>query len=104
MKVSVVGDEDATFAGGSYLHLQRVMMDVRMWNTLSLEEQESKGVTKLKVSGTQNAADKLLDLLRQGLQQHSMPFGDINSQGVLFLSLCKKPAILSSVLGISATW
>lgn len=93
MKVSVVGDEDATFAGGSYLHLQRVMMDVRMWNTLSLEEQESiKGVTKLegKRNHKNTYADKLLDLASRFVQ-HSMPFGDINTQGVLFLSCAKSP-------------
>jgi putative iron-dependent peroxidase len=36
----LIGDEDATFAGGSYVIVQKYVHDLRAWDALSTEEQE----------------------------------------------------------------
>lgn len=93
MRVSVVGDEDPMFKGGSYLHLQRFNFDFTRWSQLSLHQQENiKGYTKLegKRTNTTVYVDKLLDMSARFIQ-HTMPFGDINTQGILFLSCAKSP-------------
>ena len=37
---AVIGEEDASFAGGSYVFVQKYMHDMEAWNALSTEEQE----------------------------------------------------------------
>ena len=36
----LIGDEDAAFAGGSYVIVQKYVHDLRAWDALSTEEQE----------------------------------------------------------------
>ena len=36
----IVGDEDAEFAGGSYVIVQKYLHDLTAWNAMSVEEQE----------------------------------------------------------------
>ncbi len=44
----LIGDEDAAFAGGSYVIVQKYVHDLRAWDALSTEEQElAIGRTKL---------------------------------------------------------
>ena len=44
-----IGNEDAAFAGGSYVIVQKYVHDMRAWNTLSMEDQEKVfGRTKLQ--------------------------------------------------------
>jgi hypothetical protein len=40
LKAALVGPEDAAFAGGSYVIIQKYLHEVTRWNTLSTEEQE----------------------------------------------------------------
>lgn len=38
---AVIGDEDKTFKGGSYVFVQKYIHDMKAWNALSVEEQEN---------------------------------------------------------------
>jgi putative iron-dependent peroxidase len=38
---AVIGDEDADFAGGSYVFVQKYLHDMHKWNGLTVEEQEA---------------------------------------------------------------
>jgi len=40
LEAALVGDEDAAFAGGSYVIVQKYLHDMKRWNALSTEEQE----------------------------------------------------------------
>ena len=37
---TIIGDEDAAFAGGSYVIVQKYLHDLAAWNALPVEEQE----------------------------------------------------------------
>ena len=39
-EAAIVGDEDATFAGGSYVIVQKYLHDMKRWNALTVEAQE----------------------------------------------------------------
>ncbi|OPX56726.1 Dyp-type peroxidase family [Oceanospirillum multiglobuliferum] len=100
-KVAIVGPEDADFAGGSYVHIQRYIHDLPSWNQQSVEQQEQiigrtktdniefKGDKKLPTShikraGIKDEEGKAVEILRQ-----SMPYGDLNEQGLYFVSYCR---------------
>src|SRR6202012_5986416 len=45
---TIIGEEDAPFAGGSYVIVQKYLHDLDRWNTLPIEQQEKIiGRTKL---------------------------------------------------------
>lgn len=100
-KVAIVGPEDAEFAGGSYVHIQRYVHDLASWNQQSVDQQEQiigrtktdnvefKGEQKLPTShikraGIKDEEGKPVEVLRQ-----SMPYGDLNEQGLYFVSYCR---------------
>jgi porphyrinogen peroxidase len=48
LNATIIGEEDAAFAGGSYVIVQKYLHDLTMWNALPIEEQERIiGSTKL---------------------------------------------------------
>lgn len=95
--------DDATFAGGSYLHTQRYQHNLALWNALHNEEQEDVyGRTKLdnieyksddkpltahtKRTSLKDEQGKAIEIVRQ-----SMPYGDMKRQGLFFVSYCHSP-------------
>lgn len=103
LEVALVGDEDPTFAGGSYLHLQRYEHDLEAWSRLPLKEQEDAyGRTKAdnieypseqksphahtKRTSLKRPDGSAMEILRQ-----SMPYGDTERKGLLFVSCCRTP-------------
>jgi porphyrinogen peroxidase len=102
--VALVSDEqDASFAKGSYLHLQRYRHNLTWWKTLPEQEQEDVfGRTKLenveysdetkpltahtKRANIKDVQGNNIEILRQ-----SMPYGDMKVQGLLFVSYCHNP-------------
>ncbi|BBB28956.1 Dyp-type peroxidase [Neptunomonas japonica] len=102
-EVALVGEEDAFFAQGSYIHLQRYVHDLNHWERLSLKEQEDTyGRTKLdnieypsaeksltahtKRASLKDSEGNSLEILR-----HSMPYGSVSEAGLLFASYCRTP-------------
>ncbi len=94
--IAIIGEQDADFSGGSYVHVQRYRHDLRRWFSLSSRQQEQvMGVTQEHnlTSAEQTASshsvrasamgpeDDVAQLLKQG-----MPYGDMLSQGLFFVS------------------
>ncbi len=101
--VSLVGDEDQSFAGGCYIHTQKWVHSLKKWNKLAVPEQEKViGRTKedniefsgeekaptahVKRSNVKNSEGKSMEILR-----HSMPYGNASEGGLYFVSYCRTP-------------
>lgn len=103
-EVALVKEEDdALFAGGSYLHTQRYQHNLTLWNAMKNKEQEDVyGRTKVdnieyksedkpltahtKRTSLKDEQGKSIEILRQ-----SMPYGDMKRQGLFFVSYCHSP-------------
>jgi putative iron-dependent peroxidase len=107
-----IGDEDAPFAGGSYVIIQKYVHDMRAWNALSTEDQEKVfGRTKLEdiempddikpknshlaLNVIEDDAGSELKILRD-----NMPFGTLGSgeYGTYYIAYAKTPAITERML------
>ncbi|WP_066902834.1 Dyp-type peroxidase [Millisia brevis] len=108
----VIGDEDPTFAGGSYVIVQKYLHDMSAWNALTVEQQEAAiGRTKLAdvelpddvkpvnshvALNTVNDADgNQLQILRD-----NMPFGAVGTAeyGTYFIGYARTPAVTEQML------
>lgn len=102
-EVALVGDEDKEFRGGSYIHIQRYRHDLKRWNKLRVKQQEDIiGRTKegnqeytsfnkpktahIRRASLKDCKGNALEILRQ-----SMPYGDMQEQGLFFISCCATP-------------
>lgn len=101
LDVAVVGDEDAEFYGGSYIHIQRYVHNMTHWNRLQVKAQEDI-IGRTKADNVEYAgADKALTAhtKRTSLKddngnsieilRHSMPYGNMKECGLLFASYCR---------------
>lgn len=101
---------DGKFTGGSYLHVQRYRHHLARWEKVPTEEQELIiGRTKIddiemskeqmpefahvKRSNVKDENGKGLELMRQ-----SMPYGNLTTQGLLFVSYCAYPDHFETIL------
>lgn len=103
LDVALVGDEDPEFAGGSYLHLQRYEHDLAAWQRLSLKQQEDTygrtkadnveypGDKKSLHAHTKRTSLKHADGSSMEILRHSMPYGDSQRKGLVFISTCRTP-------------
>lgn len=114
--VALIHDEDdADFAAGSYLHIQRYRHNLNLWNSLEVKDQEdvfartkvnneeyseeNKAPTShIKRVNLKDSEGNSIEILRQ-----SMPYGDMKRQGLFFVSYCKSPEpfelMLKSMIG-----
>lgn len=103
---AVIGDEDAAYAGGSYVIVQKYLHNLAAWNALSTEEQEKAiGRTKLddlelddehKPSNSHVALNDIDgDIVRE-----NMPFGSVGDAefGTYFIGYAKDPSITEQML------
>ena len=108
---TIVGDEDPSFVGGSYVLVQKYVHDLVTWDALATEEQERIiGRTKLadielddgvKPTNAHNALTVIeeggeeIDILR-----HNMPFGTASGEsGTYFIGYARSPHVLEQMLG-----
>ncbi|SIS99276.1 Dyp-type peroxidase [Neptunomonas antarctica] len=108
--VALVGEEDAAFAGGSYIHLQRYIHNLNQWSQQSVKEQEDTyGRTKddnveypssekpltahTKRASLKDSAGDSIEILR-----HSMPYGNVTEAGLVFASYCHTPENFTLIL------
>ncbi|WP_066014594.1 Dyp-type peroxidase [Endozoicomonas atrinae] len=101
--VAIVGDEDSSFAGGSYIHTQRYVHHLKEWEQCPLKDQETIiGRTKedniefsseekapiahIKRVNLKDEHGKSMEILR-----HSMPYGDARESGLFFIAYGKTP-------------
>lgn len=102
--------QEGPFISGSYLHVQRYRHHLARWDKVPTEEQELIiGRTKMddvemskedmpefahvKRSNVKDEHGKGLELMRQ-----SMPYGNLNEQGLLFVSYCAQPDNFERIL------
>ena len=101
--VAIVGEEDSTFAGGTYIHTQRYIHQLNQWTQCPVHQQERIiGRTKednVEFSSEEKSPDahikrvnlkdtngKSMEILR-----HSMPYGNSQEAGLFFISYCRTP-------------
>jgi porphyrinogen peroxidase len=111
IEAAIVGGEDAAFAGGSYVVVQKYLHDIRGWNALPVEHQEKIiGRTKLtdielddsvKPSCAHNA---LTSIVENGVEleivRDNMPFGDVGKRefGTYFIGYARSPHRIEQML------
>jgi porphyrinogen peroxidase len=107
-----VGDEDARFAGGSYVVVQKYLHDLAAWDALAVEEQEQAiGRTKLsdlelpddvKPANSHVALNTIVD--EDGGEHQivrlNMPFGRVGTGefGTYFIGYASGPDVIEQML------
>jgi porphyrinogen peroxidase len=107
----VVGDEDARFAGGSYVIVQKYLHDLKGWNALSTEAQERIiGRTKLsdielddsiKPTSAHNALTTIVEDGKEiKILRDNMPFGRAGQGefGTYFIGYSRSPHTIEQML------
>lgn len=110
-EAALIGDEDATFAGGSYVIVQKYLHDVAGWNGLTTEAQERIiGRTKLsdieladsvKPTCAHNALTTSVENGKQiQILRDNMPFGHPGSGefGTYFIGYSRSPRTIEQML------
>jgi len=108
---TIIGEEDAAFAGGSYVIVQKYLHDLDRWNTLPIEQQERIiGRTKLsdielddtvKPTSAHNALTTIVEDGKQlEIVRDNMPFGDVGKGefGTYFIGYARSPHRIEQML------
>ncbi len=108
---TIIGEEDAAFAGGSYVIVQKYLHDLDAWNTLPIEQQERIiGRTKLadielddavKPTSAHNALTTIVEDGNQlEIVRDNMPFGDVGKGefGTYFIGYARSPHRIEQML------
>jgi porphyrinogen peroxidase len=111
LDATIIGEEDAAFAGGSYVIVQKYLHDVAGWNALPVEHQEKIiGRTKLsdiELDDTQRptSAHAALTTIEENGEQleivrANMPFGEIGKGefGTYFIGYARAPQRIEQML------
>jgi len=108
---TIIGEEDAVFAGGSYVIVQKYLHDLNKWNTLPIEQQE-KIIGRTKLSDIElddavkppSAHNFLTTIMEDGKQleivRDNMPFGDVGKGefGTYFIGYARSPHRIEQML------
>jgi porphyrinogen peroxidase len=108
----VIGDEDAAFAGGSYVIVQKYLHNLKTWDVLPVEEQERiVGRTKLsdielpddvKPANSHVALNTIVDDTGEERQilRFNMPFGAVGAGefGTYFIGYARNPDVIEQML------
>ena len=108
---TVIGSEDAAFAGGSYVIVQKYLHDLKGWNKLSTEAQEHIiGRTKLadielddaiKPTSAHNALNSIVENGKEmKIVRDNMPFGNAAAGefGTYFCGYARSPRTIEQML------
>jgi putative iron-dependent peroxidase len=98
--VALIGREDPTFAGGSYVFTQRYVHDLARWATLPVREQEgvigrrktdSKELSDAAKPPTAHIARTVIEEHGEELEivRHSFPYGTTSEHGLFFIAYCR---------------
>ncbi len=110
-RATILGDEDAAFAGGSYVIVQKYLHDLRQWNALPVEAQE-RIIGRTKLSNIElddavkptSAHNALTTIEENGEQleivRDNMPFGDVGKGefGTYFIGYARSPHRIEQML------
>jgi len=108
---TLIGDEDAGFAGGSYVIVQKYLHDMGKWNAIPVEQQE-KIIGRRKLSDIELAdaekpsyAHNVLTSIEENgesleILRDNMPFGDPakGEFGTYFIGYARSPARIERML------
>jgi porphyrinogen peroxidase len=108
---TIIGEEDAAFAGGSYVIVQKYFHDLDKWNKLPIEDQE-KIIGRTKLSDIElddavkpTSAHNVLTTIEEDGQQleilrDNMPFGDVGKRefGTYFIGYARSPRRIEQML------
>jgi putative iron-dependent peroxidase len=111
LEAALVGDEDAAFAGGSYVAVQKYLHDMKAWNALSTETQE-RIIGRKKLSDIElddsvkpTSAHSALTVIEENgkevkILRDNMPFGQPGRGefGTYFIGYCRTPRITELML------
>lgn len=108
-EVTLVDEEDKPFSGGSYIQMQRYVHDLNLWDALPDSEQEAKiGRTKaddIELSGdikplTAHISRVVIEEDGEELEilRHSMPYGNTQEAGLLFIAYARTPRHFDQML------
>jgi putative iron-dependent peroxidase len=107
----VVGEEDAEFAGGSYVIVQKYLHDLAGWNALSTESQEAiigrKKLSDIELDDSikpTSAHNALTTIVEDGKEikilRDNMPFGNAaqGEFGTYFIGYSRSPSTIEKML------
>jgi putative iron-dependent peroxidase len=108
---TIIGDEDAAFAGGSYVIVQKYLHDLQEWNALPIEAQE-RIIGRTKLSDVElddavkptSAHNALTTIVEDGKQleivRDNMPFGNVGKGefGTYFIGYARSPHRIEQML------
>jgi putative iron-dependent peroxidase len=108
---TIIGPEDASFAGGSYVIVQKYLHDLGKWNALPVEEQEGiigrKKLSDIELDDAVKptfAHNALTTLMEDGEQlqilRDNMPFGEVGKGdfGTYFIGYARSPNRIEQML------
>jgi porphyrinogen peroxidase len=111
LNAALVGKEDAGFAGGSYVIIQKYLHDLGKWNALSTEEQERiigrKKLSDIELSDAvkpASAHNALTTIVEDGVEvkilRDNMPFGSPGRGefGTYFIGYSRSPRTTEQML------
>lgn len=111
VEATIVGDEDPTFAGGSYVIVQKYLHDMNAWNRLTVEQQElvigRKKLSDIELDDSvkpSNSHSALTVIEKDGKEvkilRDNMPFGrpGSNEFGTYFIGYARSPEPLEQML------
>jgi porphyrinogen peroxidase len=107
----IIGEEDAAFAGGSYVIVQKYLHDMDGWNALSTEAQE-RIIGRAKLSDIElddsikptSAHNALTTITENGQElkilRDNMPFGSVAAGefGTYFIGYCRTPRVIEQMI------
>src|SRR5262249_31968528 len=108
---ALIGEEDAAFAGGSYVIVQKYLHDMDGWNALSTEAQE-RIIGRSKLSDIElddaikptSAHNALTSITENGkdleIVRDNMPFGRVGTGefGTYFIGYCRTPRVTEQMI------
>jgi porphyrinogen peroxidase len=111
IKAAIIGEEDATFAGGSYVIVQKYLHDLKRWNEVPVSEQENI-IGRHKLSDIEQddavkpayAHNALTTIVENGEQleivRDNMPFGNVGAGefGTYFIGYARSPHRIEQML------
>lgn len=108
---TVIGEEDASFAGGSYVIVQKYLHDLTRWNKVPVEQQENiigrhklSDIEQADAEKTPYAHNVLTTIVENGEQleivRDNMPFGDVGKGefGTYFIGYARSPHRIEQML------
>lgn len=108
---ALVGEEDAAFAGGSYIIIQKYLHDMEGWNALSTEQQEliigRKKLSDIELDDSvkpSSAHNALTTIVENGnevkILRDNMPFGRPGYEefGTYFIGYSRSPRTIEQML------